>query len=63
MMLSTGVFCGSGDTVLMVSNARPSKPLPLPYNALVSGLASWVTEIVPAQIAGKVVWPTPPPGS
>jgi hypothetical protein len=35
MMLSTGVFCGSGDTVLMVSNARPSRPLPLPYNVSV----------------------------
>lgn len=33
MMLSTGVFWGVGETVLMELNASPSRPLPLPCDS------------------------------
>ena len=62
MMLSTGVFCGVGETVLMELNARPSSPLPLPSaNCCESSFASstaWFSTLRPPKLTTSV--PTSP---
>lgn len=62
MMLSTGVFCGVGETVLMELNANPSSPLPFPCaNCCESSFASstaWFSTLRPPRSTTSV--PTSP---
>jgi hypothetical protein len=51
-MLSTGVFCGVGETVLMSLNAKPRRPLPFPW----SQLAHCFSLSVQATNLRKLIW-------